>query len=922
MTELVGRTAEIAGSVDVATGKRPELAVLIEGAPGIGKTVVIEAAIAAARSAGARVLQARPSEVAARVPLLGLHDLFRQVVPEALGSLSSQHRSRLEAALGIEPRLELGAADEGHLAVAVLSALRTLAARRRVVLAIDDLQWLDSSTAAVLDVALGRLREGEVRVLATAREGTTDTSRLRVARLFRDSLLRFVLPGLTLGELHRLTTDRLGQPLPRPTLVRIHEVTRGNPYHALELSRVLGPADGTGEALRAALPADVGELLRGRIERLDPAAQEVVAVVALSTRPSNETVARALKVSMTELEARASAAVDAELLLVTGRGLSLAHPLVGGAARQVLGQAGARGVHLRLAEIVADEDEAAVHLSLGTTLPDEAVASALEAAARRFLVRGATIDAIEQLDRTVQLTPDRHDDALVRRRLLLVRALILAGDTRRAGAELERLGVASIADPAMRAEAVLLLGVVERYLGRHDAAIARYQDALGWVTDTPTRARLHLRLAWLTERAMATALVHADQALALLDPDESPLDYSFALLTGARVRLHLGIAADHAAIERGEALQESAAERDWNVSTTPMDWAIWMEDWDRARVLLDAGLRAAEEMGDETLRGALLRRHVELETWSGRLAEAAGLVDTAVEQAESTQQLPAIASAKARRALVRAHLGDLDSAEREAAEALAMAAQFNTPIILGYAAVGVAAAALARGDLRRVDDVATRATAELDATGDIDQAAHRFHADHLEALVGLGELERARALVDRLQRRGELGPRPTWSGIAARGAAAIAVAEGRIDVAADAIERALDLHASQSVPLESARTLLGAAEVERRVGRRKAAAARLAAALEIFERIGAAGWAGKAQAELSRLSGDRAERHALTPSEERIAGLASEGLRNREIAGRLGISEKSVEAALSHAYDKLHIRSRAQLATALRGRDS
>ena len=921
MNQLVGRTTEVARSVEVAAGNSPELAVLIEGAPGIGKTAVLQAAIDAEVAAGALVLQTRPGEAEMRMPLLGLHDLLSPVIPDALRSLSLPQRRRLEAALGISSGTDETGIDEGQLAVAVLSLLRGLAGRRRVVLAIDDLQWLDSSTAAVLDVALGRLREANVRLLATARHGT-ESGRLSIERLFRDRQVRLELRGLTLGELHRLIADRLAWPLPRPTLVRIHEITRGNPLHALELARLLGSGGSGSGGLDAALPADVGVLLRQRIEQLAPTAQEVVAVVALSPRPSNETVARALDIPMAELESRASTAVDADLLTVTDRGLSLAHPLVGSAARQVLGQAGTRAIHQRLAAVVEDEDEAAVHLALGTSLPDEAVAGALEAAASRGLARGATIDAIDQLDRTIQLTPGGQHDDLVRRRLLLVRALILAGDTRRAGAELDALGVDAIADPSMRAEAVLLLGVVQRYLGEHAAAIARYEDALRWVTDPRTQARLHLRLAWLMEWSMAKSLDHADRALALLDPAEAPLDYSFALLTSARVRLHLGIAADHEAIARGEALQAAAVERDWNVSTTPIDWAIWMEDWDRGRVLLDAGVRAAEEAGDETLGGALLRRRVELETWSGRLRLAAELVETAVEQAESTQQLPSIASAKARRALVMAHQGDIESAERDAAEAFALAEGFDIPIILGYAATALAATALNKGDLRRVDEVVTRATAALDATGDVDQAAHRFHGDHLEALVGLGQLERARSLAERLRRRGELGPRPTWSGIAARGEAGIALAEGRLEEASEQMDRALAFHASGAVPLEHGRTLLGAALLERRRGRRKAAAARLTTALEIFDRIGAAGWAARASGELSRLSGDRTERHALTPSEGRIATLASEGLRNREIGAQLGISEKTVEAALSHAYEKLQIRSRAQITTALRRRDS
>jgi len=930
---LVGRTTEVARAVEVAAGNTPEIAVLIEGPPGIGKTVVLQAAIDAAAAAGALVLETRPSEAELRMPLLGLHDLLAPVIRAALPTLSPTQRSRLEAALGIGSGTDEAdgtdaidgsdgsGADEGQLGVAVLNLFRGLATRRRIILAIDDLQWLDSSTAAVLDVVLGRLREADVRLLATTRQGA-EPGRLSIERLFRDNHVRLELRGLALGELHRLIADRLERPLPRPALVRIHEITGGNPFHALELARSLvsgGPESG---GLNAALPADVGALLRHRIEGLPETAREVVAVVALSPRPSNETVARALEISMAELETRANAAVDADLLVVTDRGISLAHPLVGSAARQVVGAAGTRAVHLRLAAVVEDQDEAAVHLSLGTSLPDAAVAGALEAAASRGLARGATIDAIDQLDRTIQLTPDGHVDDLVRRRLLLVRALILAGDTRRAGSELEELGVDSIGDASMRAEAVLLLGVVQRYLGEHAASIARYEDALRWVTDTRTQARLHLRLAWLTEWSMETALEHADRARSLLDPGEAPLDYSFALLTSARVRLHLGIAADHAAIARGEELQAAAAERDWNVSTTPIDWAIWMEHWDRGRVLLDAGLRAAEEAGDETLAGALLRRRVELETWSGSLVLAAELVETAVEQAESTQQLPAIVSAKARRALIRAHMGDLEPAEREADEAIVMADGLSIPPVLGYAAAAVAATALGRGDLARVDAVASRAMAELDATGDIDQSAHRFQSDHLEALVGLGQLDRARALIDRLRGRGELGPRPTWSAIAARGQAGVALAEARLEDASEQMDRALAFHGQGAVPLERGRTLLAAAGLERRLGRRKAAAARLAAALEIFDRIGAAGWAAKARDELSRVSGGRTERHALTPSEDRIATLASEGMRNREIAERLGISEKTVEAALSHAYEKLQIRSRAQIATALRRRDS
>jgi DNA-binding CsgD family transcriptional regulator len=918
MTQLIGRASEVAASVGVITGTGPDLAVLIEGTPGIGKTVVLDAAIDAARAAGALVLQTRPSEAEGHMAFLGLHDLLAPALSEALPTLPAPQRARIEAAIGIGAAPEGDGHDEGRLAIAVLGALRSLAARRRLVLAIDDLQWLDPSSAAVLDVTLGRLREADVRVVAARREGADARGRLDLPRLFRDRVVTVRLGGLTIGELHRLLTERLGEALARPALLRVHEISRGNAFHALELARSLGPGGAPGPALRAAVPADVALLLRRRLATLPRSSRDLVTLVALSPRPSNETLARVLDITLDELDERAAAPIAAGLLSLVDRGLALAHPLVGSAARQELGQRTIQAWHRRLAAAVADDDEAAVHLSLGTTQPDENVAAALERAARRGLGRGATIDAIDQLDRTIQLTPDGHADALVRRRLLLVRALVLAGDTRRAGAVLDRLEIDDIGDPSMRADAVLLLGVVQRFLGEHVAAMARHEDALRWTTDDRLRARLHMRLAWLSEWDLARALEHAEQALALLDPAIAALDYSFVLLLTARLRLHLGLAADHDAVRRGSELQAAAAERDWNLSTTPIDWAIWMEDWPGARAQLDAAARAAELAGDETLGGALLRRRIEAETWAGGLGLARDLVETAVEQAESTQQVPAIASARARRALVLAQVGDIDAAGPEADEAYRLAEAFGSPVVLAYAATSVASVALARGQLHRVDEVLSRATAALDASGDIDHSAHRFHADHLDALIGLGELERARALADRLERRGDLGPRPTWSGVAARGRASIAAAEGDIEAASGHIERALAFHAGPTVPIESARTHVAAAEIERRRGRRKAAASELGAAIEILQAIGAAGLAGRVRRDLALLTGDRSDRHTLTPSQQRIATLASEGLRNREIATRLGISEKTVEAALGHAYEKLQIRSRAQLSAALR----
>jgi len=211
----------------------------------------------------------------------------------------------------------------------------------------------------------------------------------------------------------------------------------------------------------------------------------------------------------------------------------------------------------------------------------------------------------------------------------------------------------------------------------------------------------------------------------------------------------------------------------------------------------------------------------------------------------------------------------------------------------------------------------TRASDELTATGDVDQPAHRFHGDLLDALVAVGDLAGARGLIDRLDRRGRLGPRPGTLAIAERGRAQVALAENRLDEAAAHIARATALHDGSDAPLERARTQLVAAQLHRRAGRRKLADSQLRAALATLEAIGARGWAGRARDDLVRLGLRPGDEIELTPSEDRIARLAARGLRNREIASRLFISPKTVEASLGRAYAKLGVRSRTELANAI-----
>ncbi len=152
--------------------------------------------------------------------------------------------------------------------------------------------------------------------------------------------------------------------------------------------------------------------------------------------------------------------------------------------------------------------------------------------------------------------------------------------------------------------------------------------------------------------------------------------------------------------------------------------------------------------------------------------------------------------------------------------------------------------------------------------------------------------------------------------MAARSRALVAAARGELDRALSAIEAALAEHERLEMPFERARTLLTVGRLQRRRKRRKAARESLERSLDIFETLGAPLWADKARAELERTHLREAP-HELTPTEEQVARVAASGLTNREIAERLFLSPKTVEANLARVYRKLGIRSRAELGAAM-----
>src|SRR4051794_16658223 len=244
MPQLVGRETELALVEAFMAGDRgAALAVL--GEPGIGKTTLWSEAVSLARSAGALVLVARPAESEARLSFAGLTDLLSEVGTDVLSALPSPQRAALDVAL---LRSEAGRPPERRLVgTAVLSLLRELALERDVVLALDDVQWLDGPSAAALAFAFRRLAGERVRAIVSVR--SEDAERSWVGSLGRDVAIQpLELGPLSLAALHRVVVDGLGHSFPRPTLVRIAQASGGNPLYALEIARLLDREDAQRDA--------------------------------------------------------------------------------------------------------------------------------------------------------------------------------------------------------------------------------------------------------------------------------------------------------------------------------------------------------------------------------------------------------------------------------------------------------------------------------------------------------------------------------------------------------------------------------------------------------------------------------------------------------------------------------------------------
>ncbi len=408
---------------------------------------------------------------------------------------------------------------------------------------------------------------------------------------------------------------------------------------------------------------------------------------------------------------------------------------------------------------------------------------------------------------------------------------------------------------------------------------------------------------------------HGEAALALMDETADPQLYSYALLLVALFKLHSGLGADHAAIEKGVRLQREAA--GWVMSPVPSFWARNFDDFGTARQRLVDLIEALREQGDQAQVAPALTHLARVEAMTGHMDTARALAGEALDLAAQTDQETYLDVALCAEAHVRAHAGELDEARARASEVLDRLADRPDAVLEGMAREALGLAALQAGDLAEVDRQLTRADEINDLVHNREPANQRFQADHAEAVIGLGDLDRAERLVTRLEARAAALPRPWVLAVSRRCRGMAHAARGALDAAATDYERALAAHQDLDMPAELGRTLLALGRLHRRRNERRRSQELLEQAVALLDAAGAKGWAGVARDELTRAKGQRGHPARLTATERTICELAGSGMRNREIAAQLFLSDKTVEANLSRSYRKLGVRSRTQLAAAM-----
>jgi DNA-binding CsgD family transcriptional regulator len=905
---VVGRDEELAEiRAFLARIEGGPSALVLSGEPGIGKTILWETGVDEGRRLLGNALVGRGSEAEASLSFAGLSDLLAPVFDEVAVSLLPPRRRALEIALlRVEPDAE--PPDQHAIGLAVLDALSALAERGPVLVALDDMQWVDQASAGAVQIALRRLRKERVGLLATLRTGPELTSPFELNRSFTEGQIEQLMIGpLSLGAVHALLKERLDLELTRPELARVQEATAGNPFFALEVGRELvrtGTRPAPGQALR--VPDSLRELLGGRLARLPAETADVLLQVAALARPTIDVVAGAYGDRDRVLVGLEAAAREGAITL-DDSSVRFTHPLLASLCYEQAPVWKRRAVHLALAEVVTDIEERARHRALAVDGPNSEVASELDDAAERAAARGAPASAAGLFELAGELTP--ADPPLARsRRLRAATAYRLSGNGDKAATLLEPL-INEVPTGVERADLLFELGTTFR--ADRLTAVALFDEALTEAGGDDARSARILAsrsLQQLLATDVPQALADARASLGRADRTGDPNLIAAAIARLAHAEAY-AVEITPGLLERGVEIEVSEGLRLSYYESPRFFLArrlVGLGEIDRACMLVNELAASAEERGDEGTRVAALWYLAMAEWYGGDLQSALAHATTADELGELTQFAHARAWVARVKAWILADVGLADEARAVCEQGLAFARSSSNEAYAISTLAALGRLELALGDLAAAGDNLRDLPERMWSRGWNDPS-HTVVPDAIETLISLGELERAGAYLESYRVQAARSGSPLAVMWEARYRGLLAAATGDFETAFAAFEQACT-PSTEPYQVERGRTLLCLGTVRRQAQQKKAAREALQQALAIFDELGARLWAEKAQAELRRISGRSPASVELTETERRVAELAAHGRTNKRIAAELYMGVSTVEAHLSRVYGKLGVR--------------
>ncbi|HVK22129.1 MAG TPA: LuxR family transcriptional regulator [Actinokineospora sp.] len=918
---MEGRSrTRVVGRAGVLRALRDQLAdgggALLTGPSGIGKTTLLDEV---AEGWSGTVLRATSAENERWIPGTALADLFAQVPTETVAALPDPQRRAVVDVLSGERIDAPGAA----LRMAWHSLLLAMAAETPVLVLLDDVQWIDATSADILAYAARRLPGGAVRVVVAGRvqepldladDGDgADPRPVAPSLLVPRPLLRLPVPPLTADDLAELF-DAYG--LPARTAVAIHADSEGNPYLALTLAGAF--SERTGLRAPAPLPPGVAALVHERLAGVAPRVRQTLLLCALATRP---TIRLLLRAGRADARHDIRHAVQAGLVVTDEENIRFTPPAAASIVADLADAERRAQAHRELADAVTFDDQRDRHLALASAAPDAQVARALVVAAETAIRRGSRDLAAE----LYLLAADRAPADLSGQRLewlvSATEAAANAGLPEQAGRAAQALLAAADARPLLRVRVrMALLHVAgQGFGGMKEVFAAALADA---GDDPASRGLLCLWESW-------AAMVASDSDKAVADAERavelarSVGDHNTEALAAAAIALQFRVTGRPDSWSAlGAALALPAPDIDGWTHMSPRyfgtRFAIFDDRLDDARSdLLD--MLALVEHGAAEELVHVLRSLSEVSVGLGRCQDALTYADRALRIAGEARMSPGpcwhaaaeaeLAGGSIGRAIALAERG-IRASEQES-DGVFIRRHLH---VLGQGLLRSGQPAPAVVALRRIA-----------ASDHGDPSILRWHGDLAAAHVFVGEYDEAERVLK--STRSAIDGRPHTDGVRARldrAESGLRHARGDSDSAIALLDQATAVLTDLGQPLEIGKCHLMRGRIERHRRRFAPARAALDAAHALFVAAHAVPWATQTDALRSRLDGSDAPAATalqLTSGESRIAELVAEGATNKEVADRLFVSVKTVEATLTRLYRKLGVRSRTQLIRLLRDQE-